>query len=128
MTPKTIGFVGWVRFKGPTCNLFVIAVYVYMPHRGRIQPSQADTLADLEKVLRKVPKGDCICILGDMNEQLEANIQGRTGKWTAGSKSPNADKIMDLMHLHELTATNTLFKPLCMNVHPSPNPETQTML
>ena len=43
--------VCWVRLKGPTCNLFVIAVY--MPHRGRIQPSQADTLTDLERVSAK---------------------------------------------------------------------------
>ena len=100
----------WVRIKGPICNLFIIAIY--LPHRGRVQPSQEDTLKDLEYVLsNKVPQGDCVCVLGDLNEQLEADVKGRTGKYTAGPKSPNADAIMQLMQLHELSAANTLFKP-----------------
>ena len=82
-----------------------------MPHRGRVAPAQADTIKDLEKVLSMVPQGDCICVLGDLNEQLEADIQGVTGKWTAGPKSPNSDKMIQLMRLFALTAANTLFKP-----------------
>ena len=58
--------VCWVRLQGPTCNIFILAVY--MPHRGRINPSQSDTISDIERVLSKVPRGDCICILGDLNE------------------------------------------------------------
>ena len=77
--------VCWVRLKGPTCNIFVVAAY--MSHRGRTQPRQDDTLNDLQTVLAKVPRGDCICVLGDMmNEQLEKNVHHRTGKWTAGPK------------------------------------------
>ena len=87
----------WARLKGPTCHLFIIAVY--LPHRGRTMPSQDDTLADLEKVLKIVPQGDCICALGDFNEQLEAGIPNRTGKWTAGPPSPNSDKIMHMMQI-----------------------------
>ena len=34
-----------------------------------------------------------------------------TGKWTAGPKSPNAEKMTNLMHMYELTAANTLFEP-----------------
>ena len=49
--------------------------------------------------------------MGDFNEQLEGNVQGRTGKWVGGLKSKNADKIMELLRLHELTAVNTLFQP-----------------
>ena len=101
----------WVRLKGPVCNLFVIAVY--LPHRGRVQPNQADTLRDLEMVLTKVPRGDCVCIMGDLNEQLEGSIAHRTGRWAAGQKSANADRIMQLMQLHELTAVNTMFQPKC---------------
>ena len=82
----------WVRLKGPVCNLFVVAVY--LPHRGRVQPCQDDTLADLEIVLAKVPKGDCVCLMGDFNEQLEGGITVRTGKWVAGEKSKNSDKLM----------------------------------
>ena len=101
--------VCWVRLRGPMCCLFVIAVY--MPHRGRIQPSQTDTIQDLEQVLKSVPRGDCVCVLGDFNEQLEANVQGRTGRFVSGPKSKNADKIMELMHLYDLVATNTFFQP-----------------
>ena len=50
-------------------------------------------------------------MLGDLNEQLEGGVIGRTGNFTAGPKSPNADAIMELMQLHELTAANTMFKP-----------------
>ena len=101
--------VCYVRLQGPVCNLFVIAVYI--PHRGRTSPCQDDTLKDLEAVLSQVPKSDCVCIAGDFNEQVEAGIQHRTGRWTAGPASQNAGKIMQLMQLHELTAVNTLFKP-----------------
>ena len=67
-----------MRLKGPTCNIFMVAIY--MPHRGRVSPSQEDTIRDLEAVLKIVPKGDCICLMGDMNEQLEAGIRDRTGR------------------------------------------------
>ena len=101
----------WVRLKGPVCNLFIIAIY--LPHRGRVQPNQDDTLADLEIVLAtKVSKGDCVYIMGDLNEQIEGGVKHRTGKWVAGGeKSVNADKIMEMMQLHELTAMNIMFEP-----------------
>ena len=79
----------WARIKGPVCHLFVIAVY--LPHRGHTMPSQDDTLNDLHKVLSEVPEHDCVCILGDLNEQVEANIQGHTDSYTAGPPSKNAN-------------------------------------
>ena len=99
----------WVRLEGPVCHLFVIAVY--LPHRGRVSPSQDDTLQDLHKVLKKVPKNDCICILGDLNEQLAANVQGATGPWTGGPPSKNSDKIIEFMRMYDLRAANTYFEP-----------------
>ena len=101
----------WARIQGPVCHLFVIAIY--LPHRGRTLPSQDDTLADLQKVLSNVSTHDCVCvcILGDLNEQVEANVQGHTGKWTAGPASKNADKITQLMRLNQLAAVNTMFQP-----------------
>ena len=101
--------VCWVRIKGPICCLFVIAVY--LPHRGRTAPSQDDTLRDLEKVLSRVPNGDCVCVLGDLNEQLRGDVKGITGKFVGGPMSTNGQKIMDLMRLHNLVAANTYFKP-----------------
>ena len=99
----------WVRLKGPTCNLYIIAVY--MPHRGRVQPCQDDTIKDLESVMATAPQCDCICLLGDLNEQLEGGVPGHTGKWTAGPKSANSDKMINFMRIHNLTAANTLFEP-----------------
>ena len=72
--------VCYVRIKGPVKNIFIIAVY--LPHRARVAPCQDDTLKDVENVLCRVPQGDCICIMGDFNEQLEVNVQCRTGKWS----------------------------------------------
>ena len=74
-------------------------------------PSQDDTLADLSKVLSNVPTHDCVCLLGDLNEQVGANIQGHTGKWTGGPASKNASKITELMRLNQLAAVNTMFQP-----------------
>lgn len=42
-----------------------------------------------------------------LNEQLEGGVEDRTAKYTAGPKSPNTDKIIQLMQLLELTAANT---------------------
>ena len=101
--------VCWVRLSGPACDLHIIAVY--LPHRGRVEPCQEQTLADVQKVLNGIPARDCICLLGDFNEQIEANLEGITGNWTGGPPSANAKDITDILRLHNLTAINTLFKP-----------------
>jgi len=99
----------WVRLQGPTCNLFVIAVY--LPHRGRVAPAQGQTLTDLQRLLNDVPARDCICLLGDFNEQLPANVEGITGRWTGGHPTKNADDIISMLRLNNLVAINTLFRP-----------------
>ena len=90
--------VVWVRLRGPTCNLFVIAVY--LSHRGRVSPSQDDTLADVQKVIAQVPEHDCVCILGDFNEQIAGNVPETTGKWVGGSPSTNSNKIIEFLQLN----------------------------
>ena len=99
----------WVRLQGPACNLFVIAVY--LPHRGRVAPTQAQTMTDLQRLLTNVPARDCICLLGDFNEQLPANVVNITGKWTGGPPTKNADDILSMLRLNNLTAINTMFRP-----------------
>ena len=89
--------------------MFIIAVY--LPHRGRVSPCQEDTLQDLHKVLKKVSSRDCVVILGDFNEQLEANVQESTGEWTGGTPSKNSDKILEFMRMYDLRAANTFFEP-----------------
>ena len=101
--------VCWVHLSGPVCDLFVVTVY--LPHRGRVAPDQNQTLADVRKVLADIPARDCICLLGDFNEQLKANLDGVTGKWTGGPASANASKVTDFLRLHNLIAINTLFSP-----------------
>ena len=101
--------VCWVRLQGPVCNLFVVAVY--LPHRGRIAPAQDQTLTDLQRVLSNVPARDCVCLLGDFNEQLPAGVDGITGAWTGGPPTKNADKIVELLRLNNLTAVNTMYRP-----------------
>ena len=101
--------VCWVRLRGPSCNLFIIAVY--LPHRGRVAPCQNDTIQDLQAVLRKVPQHDCIIIMGDMNEQLQRCIPNLTGKWCGGEPTKNSRKITSIMTMHDLCAINTYFKP-----------------
>ena len=101
--------VCFVRLEGPVCNLFIVATYV--PHRGRINPCQDDTIADLHEALKQAPASDCIILLGDVNEQLGPNIKNRTGKWAADKSSANADKILDLMAMHDLFSVGTKFEP-----------------
>ena len=91
------------------CNLFFVTTY--WSHRGRVSPDQDDTIADVHEALKKAPAGDCIVLLGDLNEQLGPNIQGRTGKWTGGKSSKNADKVLDIMLMYDLYAVNTHFEP-----------------
>ena len=98
----------WVRLRGPTTNLFVVAVY--MPHRARVKPDQDDTIEDLMKLSRQVPTHDCFIVLGDFNEQLPADVEHCTGEWTAGPASANANKILEVMRIHNLYAINTSYQ------------------
>ena len=104
--------IAWVRIKGPVCNLFYIVVYV--PHKGRaIKPRAEDTIRQLENLLQKVKKSDCVIMAGDFNCQLQRSVQGCTGKWcmTRHENKGHGNKILDLMRLHDLCAAGTYFKP-----------------
>ena len=74
-------------------------------------PCQDDTLVDLQKVLSDIPPHDCVCLLGDFNEQLQPDIQGITGHCTGGQASTHANKIVELLRLNNLITANTLFQP-----------------
>ena len=90
----------WVKLKGPTVNLFIVAVY--MPHRARVRPAQHNTMSELKRLLKQAPSNDCIILLGDFNEQLPPSMDGCTGKWTYGEASQNAEHVLDLMRMFEL--------------------------
>ena len=100
---RKVSFFRSIR-RGTECAMFgyrdQFATYLSLLYTcpiGRVAPAQGDTIRNLEAVLSIVPQGDCVCILGDLNEQLESCVKNRTGKWTAGPKSPNSDKIIELM-------------------------------
>ena len=98
-----------MRLQGPVCNLFI--VITCMSHRGRVCPSQDDTITDLQETLNLVPPDDYMIVLDDLNEQLGTNIKNRSDRWTGGKPSKNADKIVDLMRMHNLCAANEFFEP-----------------
>ena len=86
----------WVRLRGPSCNMYIICVY--MPHRGRTKPCQQDTYKELRQSIKKVPKGDCVIIMGDLNEQLPATIKNCTGRYTTSADgSANAETAIRFM-------------------------------
>ena len=77
-----------------------------------MQPAQDDTLATLYKLFKRVPKNECIILLGDLNEQL-GQYQNLTDKWALGvlgEASPNAHKMLYMMSLFGLTVINTRFQ------------------
>ena len=102
----------WVRLAGPVCNLFVIVTYV--PHRGRTKaPFAADTIAQIKNLMTTINKADCIIWMGDLNCELQRNVQGCTGKWCMTTRKDNGhgEEILDLMRNFDLFAVDTLFKP-----------------
>ena len=104
--------IAWVRLEGPICNLFVIVVYI--PHKGRsVAPTAKDTIEQIDNLLRTVPKQDCVILGGDLNCQLQRNVQGCTGKWCMTQKADNGhgEVVLDLMRAHDLFAAGTAFKP-----------------
>ena len=104
--------IAWVRLKGPICNIFVVVTYV--SHKGRTaKPTATDTIEALDKLLKTVPKQDCIIMGGDLNCQLQRNVPGCTGRWSMTQKDDNGhgEKILDLMRAHDLFAAGTMFKP-----------------
>ena len=118
MANKVIGsgYVGtriaWVRIKGPVCNLMYVVTYV--PHKGRTEaPKAEDTIQQLAQLLRTARKSECVIIAGDLNCQLQRNVQGCTGQWsmTKHANKGHGDRILDMMRSHDLCAIDTYFKP-----------------
>ena len=87
-----IGNVGarivYVRLEGPVCNLFVVVPYI--PHKGRTRaPYAQDTITQLRKLLKTVCRRDCIIIMGDLNYELQRNLENCTGQWCMTKKQDN---------------------------------------
>ena len=93
------------------CNLFIIVTYI--PHRGRTKaPFTKDTLALVIELLKSVLKSDYVTWMGDMNCELQRNVQGCTGKWSMTKKKDNGhgEDVLEIMRQFDLFAVDTLFK------------------
>ena len=105
--------IAWVRLKGPICPIFFIAVYV--PHKYRTKaPRASDVLAQLDALIKTVPKHDCLVVCGDFNCQLKRNVPSLTGKWSMTQKHEthgHDQDLLDIMRKYELFAVDTKFKP-----------------
>ena len=111
-TRRYITRIVWVRLEGPICNLFIVVAYI--PHKGRsVPPTAQATLNQVDALLKTVPKQDCIILGGDLNCQLQRNVQGCTGRWSMTQKPDNGhgENVLDLMRSHDLFAVDTAFKP-----------------
>ena len=96
----------FVRVKASPCNLFVVSAYV--PHSGRQAPSASDTLAELEALLSKVHRHDCVVLLGNFNAKL-ARTDRMTGRWCIHMRAnPAGDRLLGLMDRLQLCAVSTL--------------------
>ena len=101
----------YARINAEPCNLFVVGVY--MPHIYRTEsPYFNDTLDNLDRVLQKVTRHDCILVMGDLNCKLGRNIENCTGRWGVHKHSNKAgEDMLNLMRTHNLCATSTSFQP-----------------
>ena len=102
----------YVRLQGPVCNLFIVVIYV--PHKGRKRaPYAKDILQELDALLRTVHKTDCIVVMGDLNCELQRNVENCTGQWcmTQIKDNGHGEEMLNVMRSHDLFAVDTLFKP-----------------
>ena len=100
----------YARIRASPCNLFVVCIYV--PRSAIQNPSQSDTLAELDSLLIRAPHHDCMIVLGDFNAKLPRNSGKQTGRWCIHSRSnPAGDMLMNLLKTRQLCAISTLHQP-----------------
>ena len=68
-----------MRLRAAPNNPCIVCVYV--PHDQRLHLSRANTLAELEALLKNAPRGDCLLVMGDLNCRLPRSHGKRTGRW-----------------------------------------------
>ena len=103
----------WVRIEGHTYNLIFIAVYV--PHKYRTEPSQAETLQEIDtlcRILRHKYPADQLIVAGDMNGRIPRNVKHISGKFSMHSYADSGgERLMEMMHNNHLHAASTRFCP-----------------
>ena len=109
----------FARIRAAICNLFIICTYV--PHSKRSNPSAADTIAQLDSLLRTVPNNECVIIIGDFNSCLPRSYDKLTGRWCVHVHPDNhggAQRLLNIMKNQQLVAASTLHKPRRNHTNP----------
>ena len=102
--------ITFCRLRGNITNFFVIGVYI--PQRKRTNPDQAHVYDQLERLLTKIPKHDCIMLMGDFNSRLARNEDGFVGRWCIHTRQDSGgDRLLELMKNFSLRAVSTYFQP-----------------
>ena len=80
--------------------------------RGHHNPTQEDTIAQLDDLLTSVPhSSDTLVLLGDFNARL-SRLSAVTGKYAVHANPNSGGKLMqDLLLQHNMIAASTCFKP-----------------
>ena len=100
-----------VRLRAAANNLLIVCVYV--PHDQRWHPSRADTFAELEALLERAPRGDCLLVMGDLNCRLPRSLDKRTCRWCIHTRA-NAGglELLEIMERLDLQVASTRVHPL----------------
>ena len=102
----------YARIRAAICNIFAICIYV--PHSNHVNPSRADTLGDLDKLLSHIPPADNVIIMGDFNACLPRSYKNLTGRWSIHKdmdRYGGGQALLDIMRRHRLIAASTLHQP-----------------
>ena len=102
--------ITFCRLKGNITNYLVIGIYI--PHQKKEAPCQNDTYNELEAVLRRASRHDCIIIMGDFNSRLSRSESGFVGRWCIHQKRDSGgDRLLDIMKQFSLRCVSTYFQP-----------------
>ena len=120
--------ITFCRLRGNITNYFIIGVYV--PQRKRRNPNQAQFYDQLESLLEKIPKHDCVVLMGDFNSRLARNESGYVGRWCIHTRRDSGgDRLLEVMRKFSLRCVSTYFQPkrrhsnaTYMNIQPGKAP------
>ena len=102
--------ITFCRLQGNITNYLVIGIYI--PHQKKENPCQSDIYNELEAVLLRAGRHDCIIIMGDFNSRLSRNEPGFVGRWCIHRKRDSGgDRLLDIMKQFSLRCVSTYFQP-----------------
>ena len=120
--------ITFCRLRGNNINYFVVGIYI--PQRRKTSPDQSQIYDQLECLLERIPKHDCIVLMGDFNSRLARNESGYVGRWCIHTKTDTGgDRLLEIMRKFSLRCVSTYYQPKrrhsnasFMNIHPEKPP------